>query len=254
MGIEILGLLVAGAGASYGWWQLQRRRNARFGQKQLEAGFDGDAQVVFSVAGHAMTSRGHTELWTVHLLYGLLQDETFTTAIRKLDGDPDAIESKVLAVLDERKADPQGAVQAIEVLNRAYWIAQATDRKVEIVDVWSHLSRTEIASLIGVDPHELLFLLVHGMRPAALDMPGRTEAHVVLRNDNHSTFELVVGILMNVFELSEDDAKARAMDTHNTGRTVIGRYKLPVARDKVIAARARARDQGYPLWIGLEDC
>jgi ATP-dependent Clp protease adapter protein ClpS len=251
--IEILGLLVASAGASYGWWQLQRKRYMRDGRKVLEAGFDGDAQVVFSVAGHAMTSRGHPELWPVHLLYGLLQDESFTSAIKQLDGDPDAIESSVLSALDETKPDPASAAQAIAVLNRAYGIAQATGRTVSIIDLWSHLSRMDIASLVAVDPYELLFLLVHGMRPASLDMVGRTDVAVVLRNDNHTTFELVTGILQNVFELSGTEAQSRALETHTEGRTIIGRYKLPIARDKVIAARARARDGGYPLWIGLED-
>lgn len=253
MAIEILGLLMAGAGASYGWWQMQRRRFSRMGREALETSFDADTQVAFGVATHAMTSRGHTELTALHLVYGLLQDEGFTTAIRALDGDPDAIESKVLALLDERAADPTGAAQALEVINRTYWIARSTDRKIEIADLWARLFTTDAGSLVTLDGHALLFRLVHGMAAPAPDLPGRTDVAVVLRNDNITTFELVMTLLQDVFGLTAADAEARAVATHHEGRAIVGRYKLAVARDKVIAARARAREQGFPLWIGLED-
>jgi len=254
VGIEILGILVAGAGASWGWWQLQRRRYARMGLKELESAFDGDAQIAFTVAGHAMTSRGHAEMWPLHLLYGLLQDETFTNAIKASGGDPDAIETKVLAELDERKTDEIGARQLIDVINRAYYIAQSHERKITIVDLAGRVLASDAGKLVAAETFEIYFRLVHGMAPMTLDMPGRTDVAVVLRNDNHTTFEFVIGILVNVFDLSADEAKSRAMETHNDGRSIIGRLKLAVARDKVISARSRAREQGFPLWIGLEDC
>jgi ATP-dependent Clp protease adapter protein ClpS len=63
----------------------------------------------------------------------------------------------------------------------------------------------------------------------------------------------VTSTLIDVFGLSEADAKARTLETHKEGRTTIGRFKLPVARDKVITVRSLARAQGFPLWVGLED-
>ena len=254
MALDILGLLVAGAGASYGWWALQRHRHARLGRKELESAFDGDTAVVFTVAAHAMTSRGHSQMWSLHLLYGLLQDETFTGAIKRLDGDPDAIETTVLGELDARKEDPTGTQELIEIINRSYRIAQATERKISIKDLWLRLAHSNAAPLVGVDAHELAFLLVHERRQPALDMPDRTDVHVVLRNDDHTPMEFVVWLLRDVFELSDADSHARMMETHTQGRAVVGRYKVTVARDKVISVRSKAREQGFPLWIGLEDC
>jgi ATP-dependent Clp protease adapter protein ClpS len=91
------------------------------------------------------------------------------------------------------------------------------------------------------------------MRIPPTDLPGRTDVAVVIRNDHHTTFEFVVGVLQNAFDLTAAAAEAYARQTHTEGRALIGRFKLAVARDRVIAARSRAREQGHPLWIGLED-
>ena len=254
MALDIITLVVAGAGASWGWWQLQRRRNARLGLKELESAFEDDAKVVLTVAGHAMTSRNHPEMWPLHLLYGLLQDEAFTGAIGKLDGDADLAETQVLAALDERTVEPAGAPQVLAVLNHCYGVSQQFDRKVSVAELAVYMLATDAAAFIAVDNYELRFLLAHGMKMPLADLPGRTDVAIVIRNDHHSTFEFVMGILENVFDLSAADAKARAMETHTQGRAVIGQFKIAVARDKVSAARSRAREQGHPFWIALEDC
>ena len=44
------------------------------------------------------------------------------------------------------------------------------------------------------------------------------------------------------------------LETHTQGKAIVGRYKHAAAHDKVVAARTRAREAGYPLWIALEDC
>jgi ATP-dependent Clp protease adaptor protein ClpS len=255
MAIEILSLLVAGAGASYGFWAIQRRRDSKLGLKQLESAFDGDANVVFGVAMHEVTTRGHTAMWPLHLIYGLLQDETFTGALRRLDGDPDAVETRVLGALDAHaKDDPKGMEIVGSLLSYTYAVAEHHERKITIVDLWARLAMLEEAKLLEVPAEELLFLLVHGMPapPPALD--GRTECHVILRNDDFTTQELVMQILRDVFELDADDAYARMMQTHTEGKTIVGRYKSAVAKDKIIAARSRARAKIMPLWIAPEDC
>ena len=76
----------------------------------------------------------------------------------------------------------------------------------------------------------------------------------MLRNDDHTTREFVVAALRDVFELGEHEAETRMLETHNHGASIIGRYKLAVAKDKIGTVRRRARDEGFPLWIGVEDC
>jgi ATP-dependent Clp protease adaptor protein ClpS len=253
--IEILSLLVAGAGASYSFWAIQRRRDRGLGLRQLESAFDADASVVFGVAMHAVTTRGHTAMWPLHLIYGLLQDETFTAAIKRLGGDPDAIETRVLAALEAHAPDdPAGMDLVGHLLSYTYAVAKHHERKVTITDLWARLAVLDEATLLEVPAPELLFLLVHGMPAPPPDLEGRTECHVILRNDDFTTQELVMQILRDVFELSEDDAYTRMMQTHTEGKTIVGRYKLAVARDKIVAARSRARALTMPLWIAPEDC
>jgi ATP-dependent Clp protease adapter protein ClpS len=254
--IEILGMIVAGAGAGWGWWQLQRRRDRALGLRELERAMDADAAAVFAVATHAMTSRGHDQLWALHLLYGLLQDDGFREQLAAAGGAPDAIESRVLAELEVRSVDPAGVDDALRVINHAYFAASHAGRTITVRDLSAHVLRTQVADLIsGVEPFELVFSLVHGMQPPELDGGGaRTHVQVILRNDDFTTQELVTEILRDVFGLSDDEAHAKMMQTHTEGKTIVGRYPLAIARDKVITARSRARAQVAPLWIGLEDC
>lgn len=255
MAVEILGLIAAGAGAGYIWRALRRWQTGDVGKAQFEATLDTDVAVAFGVARHAMTSRGHRYLRPLHLLYGLLQVDTFTQALERLGGVPDAIETRVLAALDERAEDPEAVERVGYALGYVYQVARITEREVSLGDLWARIgSDDELAALLEVDPDDLLFVLVHGMPQPTLDLPGRSDVHVVLRNDDITTQELVTNLLRDVFELADDDAHARMMQTHTQGKTIVGRYKLAVARDKVIRARTRAREEHAPLWIGLEDC
>src|SRR5690348_1284784 len=114
-------MMLAGAGASYGWWQLQRRRESKIGLAKLESSFDADASIAWGVATHEVTSRGHTGMWPLHLVYGMLQVETFTDAIKRVGGNPDAIENRVMGALDAAtRDDPTGLEQVGHLLGYTY--------------------------------------------------------------------------------------------------------------------------------------
>src|SRR5690606_39028106 len=131
---------------------------------------DTDVAVAFGVARHAMTSRGHRYLRPLHLLYGLLQVDAFTQAIERLGGSPDAIETRVLAALDESDADPEAVERAGYALGYVYQVARVTEREVSLGDLWARLVRDgELAALVEVDPDDLLFVLVHGTPQPTLD-------------------------------------------------------------------------------------
>lgn len=252
--IELLGLLAAGAGATYGWWKLQRARGPS-GLKLLESRLDTDANVAFGVATHAVTARAHPAMVPLHLLYGLLQVETFTDAITKLGGSPDAIEGRVLEELEEPLAHVDLDARMLGgLLSYVYAVADATGRPITIVDLWARLALVDVARLVEIEPHELTFLLVHGMAAPPPDLPDRVDVHVILRNDDYTTQEFVSSLLVEVFGLSSADAHTRMLETHTQGKAIVGRFKRAVARDKVITARARAREAGFPLWVGVEDC
>jgi ATP-dependent Clp protease adaptor protein ClpS len=254
--IEILGLLAASAGASYGWWRMQQRRERRL----FDVPRDEDLEVVLSVAQHEASTRHHAYLWPLHLLHGIAQDETFVAAIAKLEGDATKLESFVQDELDKRTDpnDDEASHEGARVVGYAFAASRAQGRPATCTDLWSRLSRTEEAkaatAAAGVDATAVLFVLAHGMLEPTVDLPDRTEVHVVLRNDNHTTQEFVVALLREVFGLDETESSTKMMQTHRQGRTIVGRYKVAVARDKVGTARRRAREAGFPLWIGVEDC
>ncbi|HEY5949607.1 MAG TPA: ATP-dependent Clp protease adaptor ClpS [Kofleriaceae bacterium] len=256
MGLEILGLLAASAGASYGWWKLQTRRERRV----FDVPRDPDLEVVLGVAQHEASTRGHAYLWSLHLLYGLAQDEEFVAALTKLGGDAEKFESYLQDELDKRKdpIDEEAQQEGARVVGFAFAASRAQGRPATTKDIWGRLVRTKTAKAAAAagnfDAVALLFALVHGMREPSTELADRTDVHVVLRNDDHTTQEFVVALLREVFDQSEDDANTKMWQTHKEGRTIVGRYKLAVARDKVAAARRRAREADFPLWIGVEDC
>lgn len=257
MAIEVLSLLAAAAGASYGLWWLQRRGEAR---RLLDTPRDPDFEVALGVAEHEAKSRGHEYLSPAHLVYGLAQVDSFNAAIERLEGEPAKLEAFALDALDQQAGphDPARLYEGAHVLGYALDGARWMGRAVTCTDLWARLAATELgkaaAKAANVDPTALLFVLAHGMPEPSLDLPDRTDVHVILRNDDYTTREFVVIVLRDVFGLSDAEATARMSEAHDRGAAIIGRYKLAVARDKVATARRRAREAGFPLWIGVEDC
>ena len=254
--VEVLELLLAtaGIGALFSWPSLERRRHRRQHEAFLRT-LDASVEIALGVAMHEATTR-RQPVSPVHLLYGLLQDETFTGAIVKLGGDAEAIEASVHGVLDRAVPESIDPRDANISLARASVVAQHHARRATTADLWRFLIETAAAKLIedaGVSPVAVLFVLVHGMvEPApVIDEP---YVHVVLRNDDYTTFDLVHEILRDVFELPAADAASTMQTAHTSGRAIIGRFSTSVARGKVETARGRARATGSPLWLGVEAC
>jgi ATP-dependent Clp protease adaptor protein ClpS len=215
--------------------------------------FAEDADIAFHVAWREANSR-QQQLSPLHLLYGLLQDESFVAAIERAGGDATAIEHRVLEALDG--LDPlSGHDEALAVVTRAVQTAISHGRRATCLDLWAHVERSAAASLVeagAVDRHALLFTAVHGRAEPPVPAAGPVSVDVVLRNDDYSTKEFVVAVLAELFELADDRALATMEAVHHHGYGVVGRYPADAARGKVTAARARAREHGFPLWIAIE--
>ena len=75
---------------------------------------------------------------------------------------------------------------------------------------------------------------------------------VVFHNDDYTTMELVVLILMEVFRRSRTEATHVMLTVHHKGKGVAGVYNRELAETKVVDATEMARDHGAPLRVTME--
>ncbi|MFM1921590.1 MAG: ATP-dependent Clp protease adapter ClpS [Candidatus Hydrogenedentota bacterium] len=75
---------------------------------------------------------------------------------------------------------------------------------------------------------------------------------VLLLNDDYTTMEFVVAVLMEIFRKPQDEAVRIMMDVHKNGMGVAGVYVKSVAEAKAEAVHDRARENGHPLRCALE--
>ena len=260
-------LVAAGMGAL--WWRHYRVHQAG-GHLQLRAApralgtvFDADAEVALHVASHESKSRGEP-MSSLHILYGLLQDEQIAAALREIGADPSALEDRALEAMDEvrprerRDDDDDDHTTDLDDVHRVYGFAAGhasnAGRRATAIDLWAYLRGSDAAKLVGLTTiSRALFRLCHGtVEDSAVRIEGSLDVHVVLRNDDYTTQQFVCSVLEEVFRLGTEEANVRMMQTHTEGRAIIGRYRPDEARTKIDEARARARAGGFPLWIGVE--
>lgn len=83
-----------------------------------------------------------------------------------------------------------------------------------------------------------------------LDKPRRYK--VLLHNDDYTTREFVVAVLIGVFHKSEVEATQIMLHVHNNGMGVAGVYPYDIARTKIHQVEELARDNEYPLKLSME--
>jgi ATP-dependent Clp protease adaptor protein ClpS len=245
--VGYIAIVVAGFGAY--WWRHMRPPRPR------PALLAPDADVAVHVAMHEASSR-RQELSSLHVLYGLLQDDAVIAAIRTAGGDPDALEDRVLAALAARGGPVEDARDHGQwIVGRAATIAHRAGRQASCTDLWASLAESQAATLVddsklGRGP--VLFALFHGGREPDITLADERDVFVVLRNDHYTTQQFVCSILQEVFALPDAQATALMLATHTTGRAVIGRFTAAAARAKIGEVRTLAHAQAFPLWIGVE--
>lgn len=70
---------------------------------------------------------------------------------------------------------------------------------------------------------------------------------VLLHNDDYTTMEFVVLILMRFFGKSETEAHRIMLEVHHRGSGLAGVYTRDVAESKVEQVEELARTEGHPL-------
>jgi ATP-dependent Clp protease adaptor protein ClpS len=76
---------------------------------------------------------------------------------------------------------------------------------------------------------------------------------VLLHNDDYTTMEFVVFVLMSIFHRSETDAVQIMLHVHKNGIGVAGVYTYEVAETRIAQVEALARQHEYPLRCSMEE-
>ena len=77
--------------------------------------------------------------------------------------------------------------------------------------------------------------------------------NVVMHNDDFTTMEFVVEILVDIFHKDEVTAQAIMLNVHKKGKAVVGKYPYDIAATKVSLALGRAKSQGFPFRMTVEE-
>ena len=70
---------------------------------------------------------------------------------------------------------------------------------------------------------------------------------VYIHNDDFTTMEFVVKILMTIFFKSEAEAQALMLKVHHSDKALVGVYTYDIAVSKVRKATQMAREENFPL-------
>ncbi|QQO07924.1 ATP-dependent Clp protease adapter ClpS [Breznakiella homolactica] len=73
------------------------------------------------------------------------------------------------------------------------------------------------------------------------------EFRVILLNDDYTTMDFVVEVLMHIFHKSLEDATRIMLDVHLKGRGMVGIYTYDIALTKADQVHSLARQNEFPL-------
>jgi ATP-dependent Clp protease adaptor protein ClpS len=75
---------------------------------------------------------------------------------------------------------------------------------------------------------------------------------VLLHNDDYTTMDFVVEILVTVFNKAMEESILIMMNVHRQGIGICGLYTFEVAETKMNSVHALAREKGFPLRCSIE--
>jgi ATP-dependent Clp protease adaptor protein ClpS len=76
---------------------------------------------------------------------------------------------------------------------------------------------------------------------------------VILHNDDYTTMEFVVEILIAIFHKSIDDATKIMLDVHKKGKGIVGVYTYDIALTKIALVDEFSKERGFPLKASIEE-
>ena len=76
---------------------------------------------------------------------------------------------------------------------------------------------------------------------------------VIMHNDDFTSMEFVVFVLMNIFNKNNNDAVNIMMTVHKGGKAVVGVYSYDIAKSKVEKTTVLAKEEGFPFKLSIEE-
>lgn len=76
---------------------------------------------------------------------------------------------------------------------------------------------------------------------------------VIMHNDDYTTMEFVIEVLIKIFNKKLEEANQIMMDVHKRGKGVAGIYSYDIATTKLGTAMAWAKEEGFPFKLTLEE-
>ena len=76
---------------------------------------------------------------------------------------------------------------------------------------------------------------------------------VFLLNDDYTSMDFVVDILMSIFHKNYEEAQDIMLEVHKNDRGLCGVYTYEIAETKIMQVRRKAKDNGFPLKATMEE-
>ncbi len=76
---------------------------------------------------------------------------------------------------------------------------------------------------------------------------------VIMWNDDFTTMDFVVDILVTIFHKDQISAETIMLDVHKKGHAVVGMYSYDVAATRLDKAMSRAKKEGFPFRMTMEE-
>ena len=77
---------------------------------------------------------------------------------------------------------------------------------------------------------------------------------VIMHNDDYTTTDFVVHVLVKFFSKSSSQAQVLMMKIHLEGQALCGIFTYEVAESKTVKVNKYSRDHGHPLTTSFEPC
>lgn len=76
---------------------------------------------------------------------------------------------------------------------------------------------------------------------------------VIMHNDDFTPMEFVVEILIDIFHKELPEAERLMLTVHERGRAAVGSYTYDMAVTKIQIAARRAKQEGFPFRMTIEE-